>query len=66
MSQSLGLGLPIYRNVSRDGPDHNPIFQVEVSVVKLGKFVGRGSSKKVAEQEAARQLLQKVKSKSDT
>ena len=47
-------------------PDHNPIFQVEVSVVKLGKFVGRGSSKKVAEQEAARQLLQKVKSKSDT
>ena len=52
--------------MSRDGPDHNPIFQVEVSVVKLGKFVGRGSSKKVAEQEAARQLLQKVKSKSDT
>ncbi|MBI36011.1 MAG: ribonuclease III [Alphaproteobacteria bacterium] len=65
MSQAKGLGLPIYRNISREGPDHNPIFQVEVSVKKFGKFVGRGTSKKNAEQEAATQLLQKVKSKSD-
>jgi ribonuclease-3 len=40
-----------------EGPDHNKIFTVEVSVVKKVVGVGSGRSKKEAEQNAAREAL---------
>ncbi|HKY73355.1 MAG TPA: ribonuclease III [Nitrospira sp.] len=50
--------LPSYAVVRESGPDHDKLFEVEVSV--NGAVVGRGTgrSKKEAEQSAARQALQ--------
>ena len=62
-AQSLGLPQPMYALVEEAGPEHNKTFTVEVRLhTKRGKdaeFVGRaqGSTKKTAEQDAARQVL---------
>ena len=61
--QSLGLPQPAYVLVEEAGPEHSKTFTVEARLnIKNGKdpeFVGRaqGSTKKTAEQDAARQLL---------
>src|SRR5438477_10978507 len=60
--QSLGLPQPAYVLVEEAGPEHNKTFTVEARLHgkdKDGDFVGRakGSTKKTAEQDAARQLL---------
>jgi ribonuclease-3 len=62
-AQSLGLPQPAYVMVDEAGPEHSKTFTVEARLnTKNGKeaeFVGRaqGSTKKTAEQDAARQLL---------
>ena len=48
---------PTYREVERSGPDHAPRFTVEVVVAGRDSGIGTGSSKREAEQEAARNLL---------
>ncbi len=57
MTQERGLGLPEYRLVSREGPDHRPRFTVEVLVG--GESLGRatGHSKQAAEQLAAAETI---------
>jgi ribonuclease III len=60
--QSLGLAQPAYVLVDEAGPEHRKTFTVEARLNMKGKtpeLVGRaqGSTKKNAEQEAARQLL---------
>jgi ribonuclease III len=61
--QGLGLAQPTYILVQQAGPEHNKTFTVEVRLTKNGEgaaeFVGRaqGSTKKAAEQDAARQVL---------
>ena len=49
--------LPIYRLVSSEGPRHNPIYKISVSIIGSKKFVGMGSSKQQAEQDGAAKLL---------
>jgi len=49
--------LPHYRLLETKGPDHERIFQVEVASGTMVMGVGRGSSKKKAEQLAAREAL---------
>lgn len=50
--------LPIaYKILSEDGPDHNKTFKVAVSIDNRQRGVGRGKSKKEAEQMAARQAI---------
>jgi ribonuclease III len=49
--------LPSYRVVSTAGPEHRPLFTVEVAVEGEVSGVGTGPSKQAAEQEAARQAL---------
>jgi ribonuclease-3 len=51
---------PIYNVVSIEGPEHKKTFTVECSF-KDFKSVGKGNSKKQAEQEAAKQMLQSIK-----
>jgi ribonuclease-3 len=51
---------PLYELLDRDGPDHAPIFVVRVSLKGHEPSVGRGGSKREAEQEAARKMLEKV------
>jgi len=55
-----GRGAPVYRVVSRGGPDHAPQFDVEVSIEGLQPTQGSGGSKREAEQAAARAMLQRV------
>jgi ribonuclease-3 len=69
--QGLGLPQPSYVLVEEAGPQHRKTFTVEVRLnMKDGKlqgeFVGRaqGSTKKTAEQDAARQLLTYLASRS--
>ncbi len=55
--------LPSYRLVNTEGPDHRRIFQVEVVAGATVMGTGRGSSKKAAEQSAARQALAFLRSR---
>jgi ribonuclease III len=62
--QGLGMAQPSYVLVQEAGPEHNKTFTVEARLnarngESTAEFVGRaqGSTKKTAEQDAARQLL---------
>lgn len=59
-AQGRGLPLPAYREVGREGPAHQPVFTVEVTVSGQDPAEGTGPSKRVAEQEAAQALLDRV------
>jgi ribonuclease-3 len=47
------LPLPVYKVVSREGPDHEPLFVVEVSIDGHDSAIGEAQSKRRAEQKAA-------------
>ncbi len=51
-------GLPVYEVVERSGPDHRPLFVVQVNVGKVGAAKGTGKSKRDAERFAAIHLLE--------
>ena len=63
-SQSKTLPVPEYRVISKIGSEHEPIFTVEVSISSLEteKAVGSGKNKKLAEQAAAKLMLEKITS----
>ena len=48
---------PRYKLTGREGPDHAPAFTVEVRVPEHKPEMGRGLTKREAEQDAARRLL---------
>lgn len=50
-------GAPVYSVKERSGPDHRPLFVIEVSVEGVGAAQGTGKSKKDAERYAAKHLL---------
>jgi ribonuclease-3 len=52
-----GLSQPVYRQVKRTGPDHEPEFTISVSVGDLAPVEAAGSSKRATEQAAAEALL---------
>jgi len=56
-SHSRRLGTPNYRETGRQGPDHDPLFTVAVSVKDRDECTGAGRSKRAAEQDAARAML---------
>lgn len=51
---------PIYRLVRREGPDHAPMFVVEVSAGEQEPANGEGRSKREAEQAAAQAMLTRL------
>lgn len=59
-AQAAALPLPGYAVVGRDGPSHNPMFTVEVSVSGYPPVRAKGTSKRAAEQAAAAALLAEV------
>ena len=64
-SHQNGEQTPVYRVVDRSGPDHAPVFAVEVRVG--GKAAdGQGRSKRDAEQDAAGNLLEALGVRSQT
>jgi ribonuclease III len=65
--QAQGRPQPSYTLVKEEGPEHNKLFTVEVRLRPLGthskpEVIGRasGSTKKRAEQDAARQVLERL------
>ena len=49
--------IPEYSIIKQEGPEHNKLFTVEVFVNKRSLGIGKGKSKKQAEQEAAKSAL---------
>ncbi len=62
LAQANGWGNPLYQIVEESGPDHKKRFVIRVKVNNRWLAKGIGSSKKKAEQLAARNALQKLKS----
>ena len=50
-----------YKSFKPIGPNHNPIFKVQVNISNSKKFFGHGKSKKLAEQNAASKLVKSLK-----
>lgn len=53
--------LPKYTLHKKTGPQHDPLFNVEVHIPKAKKMIASGSSKKIAQQKAAKKLLDFLK-----
>ena len=55
-----GFGVPQYKIIGREGNEHEPIFEVEVSL-GVGKCItAKGKNKKMAEMAAAEAMLEKI------
>ena len=61
-TQGQGLGLPEYRIVAQSGPDHAPVFDIELRVEGFDPVVAQGKSRQFAEKEAAREFMKQRKS----
>lgn len=59
-AQGAGRPLPRYTTIAEQGPAHDPVFEVEVSVDGWPAVAGNGRSKRAAEQAAAGALLAQV------
>jgi ribonuclease III len=59
-TQSQGLGTPRYETINTEGPNHNPVFTVNVIIGQNIYADGKGRNKKEAEQEAAKNALTKL------
>ena len=53
--------LPVYKINKQSGPQHSPIFKVEVQIKSSKKYYASGTSKKDAQQNAAQKLLVDLK-----
>ena len=59
-SQSKLGGVPAYEIVRTEGPDHDKLFEVHVTINSTQYETGLGRNKKAAEQEAAKKTLQRI------
>jgi ribonuclease-3 len=62
-SLKINKSLPIYKLIENKGPRHKPIIKVSVKIKNSKVVVAIGNSKKEAEQNAAKKLLDIIKSK---
>ncbi len=60
ISQARGWGTPVYQTVSSSGPDHDKEFVVQVVIDDKVKGEGRGKSKQLAQQQAAKQAIEQI------
>ena len=56
-AQARGLPLPLYKVVAQHGPDHAPLFDVELSLPGHAAVTAQGASRQDAEKEAARLFM---------
>jgi ribonuclease III len=59
-AQGQGLGLPVYAENAREGPDHAPLFTVAVRLENGAEETAQAGSKRAAEQSAAAALLSRL------
>ncbi len=63
--QAQHLHLATYRVANEQGPEHQKTFTVEAAAGENWRALGGGASKKVAEQQAARNLLALIRKKAE-
>src|SRR5579872_3828654 len=56
-AQGKGLPTPIYREIERTGPHHDPQFRIAVELPGLATAEGVGGSKRAAEKAAASAMI---------
>lgn len=59
--QARGLPLPEYTILAKSGPDHAPLFEIEVRVRGYAPVVADGPSRRQGEKTAARKMLAMIK-----
>lgn len=59
-AQARGRALPRYDTIAQDGPDHAPRFTIRVTLDNGREAEATASSKRAAERESARLLLDKI------
>lgn len=64
--QSVGLPPPSYEVVEEEGPDHDKTFSVQVTAGDDKRALGQGTTKKRAEQLAAKSLLEPLLKQEDS
>jgi ribonuclease-3 len=64
-AQGRGLPTPVYQEVERTGPHHDPVFRVAVLLPGRDPAEGKGRSKRIAEQAAAAAMLEREGVQSD-
>jgi len=60
LSQEYYKEIPKYSLLSEDGPDHDKTFEMQLSLAGMITTSGRGKTKKMAEQDAARKALKQM------
>jgi ribonuclease-3 len=56
-AQGRGLPPPVYADLAREGPDHAPVFSVEVRLGDGRSAAAQAASKRAAQQAAAEAML---------
>lgn len=64
-SQAKAIELPSYREIGRHGPSHAPIFTIEVCLKGRVPTTAKGSSKRAAEQLAAKAMLEMIEAENN-
>ncbi len=59
-AQKDGRPAPVYESINRTGPDHAPVFTIEVRVEGVVPAAGDGASKQEAERAAASAMLENL------
>ncbi|MEM7680238.1 MAG: putative dsRNA-binding protein, partial [Pseudomonadota bacterium] len=59
-AQSQGILLPVYQIIQQSGPDHAPLFDVQLSVEGYEPLTVQGRSRQEAEKIAAKQFLKSL------
>ncbi|MFL1781140.1 Ribonuclease III [Candidatus Hepatincolaceae symbiont of Richtersius coronifer] len=55
--QRLKLPVPFYKDIKKEGDDHNPTFYVEIIVKNYSSSLGIGNNKQLAQKDAARNFI---------
>jgi ribonuclease-3 len=64
-TQARAQGTPVYSVIKQEGPPHDPTFEVAVALGEHRLGEGFGSSKKIAQQAAARDAMIKLTGQAD-
>ena len=62
-AQARQLEPPVYTLINRSGPDHSPMFKIQVKLQTGEKTFAEAGNKRDAEQAAARMLMETLKDK---
>ncbi len=60
-AQARKLGIPEYKIIEKNGPDHSPVFVISLHISGYNEITAKGSSKRKAEKKAATLFLEKIK-----